>query len=98
MIYKYAVYAFSLKMLQNQNTFCVIWIGDDFESSLLSFEKLDRASPDLWPEQCKFTSSLPLCVFSLLNCVLCNYNPDYLVISHIVPGVAEFAASCKNVS
>ncbi|KAL2098597.1 hypothetical protein ACEWY4_005077 [Coilia grayii] len=25
--------------------------GDDFESSLLSFEKLDRASPDLWPEQ-----------------------------------------------
>uniref|UniRef100_A0A671YXW6 Protein lin-52 homolog n=1 Tax=Sparus aurata TaxID=8175 RepID=A0A671YXW6_SPAAU len=44
-----------------KNTFCVIWIGDDFESSLLSFEKLDRASPDLWPEQCKFTSSLPLC-------------------------------------
>uniref|UniRef100_A0A9J7X8C1 Protein lin-52 homolog n=1 Tax=Cyprinus carpio carpio TaxID=630221 RepID=A0A9J7X8C1_CYPCA len=28
--------------------------GEDFESSLLSFEKLDRASPDLWPEQCKF--------------------------------------------
>nr|XP_054597545.1 protein lin-52 homolog isoform X2 [Nothobranchius furzeri] len=25
--------------------------GDDFESSLLSLEKLDRASPDLWPEQ-----------------------------------------------
>ncbi|KAM4723326.1 protein lin-52 homolog isoform 3-T3 [Anableps anableps] len=25
--------------------------GDDFESSLLSFENLDRASPDLWPEQ-----------------------------------------------
>ncbi|KAK7153161.1 hypothetical protein R3I93_011154 [Phoxinus phoxinus] len=25
--------------------------GEDFESSLLSFEKLDRASPDLWPEQ-----------------------------------------------
>ncbi|KAG9336488.1 hypothetical protein JZ751_002835, partial [Albula glossodonta] len=24
---------------------------EDFESSLLSFEKLDRASPDLWPEQ-----------------------------------------------
>ncbi|XP_027131092.1 protein lin-52 homolog isoform X1 [Larimichthys crocea] len=37
---------------------------DDFETSLLSFEKLDRASPDLWPEQ--------------------------------LPGVAEFAASCKN--
>lgn len=30
------------------------YIGEDFESSLLSFEKLDRASPDLWPEQCKF--------------------------------------------
>ncbi|XP_029315797.1 protein lin-52 homolog isoform X1 [Cottoperca gobio] len=38
--------------------------GDDFEGSLISFEKLDRASPDLWPEQ--------------------------------LPGVAEFAASCKN--
>ncbi|XP_056409397.1 protein lin-52 homolog, partial [Hyla sarda] len=25
--------------------------GVDLESSLLSFEKLDRASPDLWPEQ-----------------------------------------------
>ncbi|XP_011804972.1 protein lin-52 homolog isoform X6 [Mustela putorius furo] len=24
---------------------------DDLETSLLSFEKLDRASPDLWPEQ-----------------------------------------------
>lgn len=41
-----------------------LFTGDDFESSLLSFEKLDRASPDLWPEQ--------------------------------LPGVAEFAASCKN--
>ncbi|XP_043553022.1 protein lin-52 homolog [Chiloscyllium plagiosum] len=25
--------------------------GADLEQSLLSFEKLDRASPDLWPEQ-----------------------------------------------
>ncbi|XP_014466781.1 protein lin-52 homolog isoform X5 [Alligator mississippiensis] len=25
--------------------------GSDLETSLLSFEKLDRASPDLWPEQ-----------------------------------------------
>ncbi|XP_034164276.1 protein lin-52 homolog isoform X1 [Pangasianodon hypophthalmus] len=25
--------------------------AEDFESSLLSYEKLDRASPDLWPEQ-----------------------------------------------
>uniref|UniRef100_A0A8C9XJR3 Protein lin-52 homolog n=1 Tax=Sander lucioperca TaxID=283035 RepID=A0A8C9XJR3_SANLU len=46
-----------------KSKFCAM-IGDDFESSLLSFEKLDRASPDLWPEQ--------------------------------LPGVAEFAASCKN--
>ncbi|XP_034015646.1 protein lin-52 homolog [Thalassophryne amazonica] len=37
---------------------------DDFETSLLSFENLDRTSPDLWPEQ--------------------------------LPGVAEFAASCKT--
>uniref|UniRef100_A0A3B3I298 Protein lin-52 homolog n=1 Tax=Oryzias latipes TaxID=8090 RepID=A0A3B3I298_ORYLA len=34
--------------------------GEDFEISLLSFEKLDRASPDLWPEQCKFLSSHPI--------------------------------------
>lgn len=27
--------------------------GADLEASLLSFEKLDRASPDLWPEQRK---------------------------------------------
>ncbi|KAL7992546.1 hypothetical protein Chor_016802 [Crotalus horridus] len=27
--------------------------GSDLEASLLSFEKLDRASPDLWPEQCR---------------------------------------------
>ncbi len=33
---------------------CIIYLGEDFESSLLSFEKLDRASPDLWPEQCKY--------------------------------------------
>uniref|UniRef100_A0A8C9I9Y2 Protein lin-52 homolog n=1 Tax=Piliocolobus tephrosceles TaxID=591936 RepID=A0A8C9I9Y2_9PRIM len=26
-------------------------LGTDLEASLLSFEKLDRASPDLWPEQ-----------------------------------------------
>ncbi|XP_030415046.1 protein lin-52 homolog isoform X3 [Gopherus evgoodei] len=25
--------------------------GTDLEASLFSFEKLDRASPDLWPEQ-----------------------------------------------
>jgi hypothetical protein len=31
-----------------------VFLGTDLEASLLSFEKLDRASPDLWPEQCKF--------------------------------------------
>ncbi|XP_037550625.1 protein lin-52 homolog [Nematolebias whitei] len=25
--------------------------GDEFETSLISLERLDRASPDLWPEQ-----------------------------------------------
>uniref|UniRef100_A0A3Q3K095 Protein lin-52 homolog n=1 Tax=Monopterus albus TaxID=43700 RepID=A0A3Q3K095_MONAL len=34
--------------------------GDDFETSLMSFEKLDRASPDLWPEKCKFKSPRPI--------------------------------------
>uniref|UniRef100_A0A3Q2YF62 Protein lin-52 homolog n=1 Tax=Hippocampus comes TaxID=109280 RepID=A0A3Q2YF62_HIPCM len=27
--------------------------AEDFDNSLLSYEKLDRASPDLWPEQRK---------------------------------------------
>lgn len=69
--------------------------GDDFESSLLSFEKLDRASPDLWPEQRKITSSL--------------HSPPSLTLAHpqcfhalcypfAVPGVAEFAASYRSVS
>ncbi|XP_018431191.1 PREDICTED: protein lin-52 homolog [Nanorana parkeri] len=30
----------------------------DLETSLLSFEKLDRASPDLWPEQRKLNFAL----------------------------------------
>uniref|UniRef100_A0A5F8HCM2 Protein lin-52 homolog n=1 Tax=Monodelphis domestica TaxID=13616 RepID=A0A5F8HCM2_MONDO len=29
----------------------IVILGTDLEASLLSFEKLDRASPDLWPEQ-----------------------------------------------
>uniref|UniRef100_A0A8C0ZLJ0 Protein lin-52 homolog n=1 Tax=Castor canadensis TaxID=51338 RepID=A0A8C0ZLJ0_CASCN len=28
-----------------------MFLRTDLEASLLSFEKLDRASPDLWPEQ-----------------------------------------------
>uniref|UniRef100_A0A674ATL3 Protein lin-52 homolog n=1 Tax=Salmo trutta TaxID=8032 RepID=A0A674ATL3_SALTR len=35
-------------------------------SSLLSFEKLDRASPDLWPEQRKFVFSSVICC--ILEC------------------------------
>lgn len=84
-------------MLKSKHTFCVV-PGDDFESSLLSFEKLDRASPDLWPEQCKLTFSLLLCNYSLLNCGGWFSNLDYPAISYTVPGVAEFAASYKNVS
>lgn len=35
----------------------MLFLGTDLEASLLSFEKLDRASPDLWPEQRKLYSS-----------------------------------------
>lgn len=35
--------------------------GTDLEASLLSFEKLDRASPDLWPEQRKFGGPAAVC-------------------------------------
>ena len=73
--------------------------GDDFETSMLSFENLDRASPDLWPEQCKLAFSLLLsCNYCLLNWFGCFSNLVYPVISYTVPGVAEFAATCKNVS
>ncbi|KAJ8793824.1 hypothetical protein J1605_019245 [Eschrichtius robustus] len=43
--------------LQRSSSECFV-LGADLEASLLSFEKLDRASPDLWPEQCKFLVSL----------------------------------------
>lgn len=35
--------------------------GADLEASLLSFEKLDRASPDLWPEQRKSGEPTAVC-------------------------------------
>lgn len=44
----------------------VIYLGEDFESSLLSFEKLDRASPDLWPEQCKFEGLILLILTKII--------------------------------
>ncbi|XP_051723924.1 protein lin-52 homolog isoform X1 [Ctenopharyngodon idella] len=40
-------YSIQLAHLDHNNAL----LSEDFESSLLSFEKLDRASPDLWPEQ-----------------------------------------------
>uniref|UniRef100_A0A8B9DGZ7 Protein lin-52 homolog n=1 Tax=Anser cygnoides TaxID=8845 RepID=A0A8B9DGZ7_ANSCY len=69
--------------------------GADLEASLLSFEKLDRASPDLWPEQREFwgflggggeprRGALPLPA------------PLTAALSLAVPGVAEFAASFKS--
>lgn len=69
--------------------------GDDFESSLLSFEKLDRASPDLWPEQRKLTSSPhspPSLIWNQMHCFHVFSSP------FAVPGVAEFAASYRSVS
>ena len=40
-----------LSSISNHRT-QISWLpGTDLEASLLSFEKLDRASPDLWPEQ-----------------------------------------------
>lgn len=86
--------------------------AEDFESSLLSFEKLDRASPDLWPEKCKFYIIMLKNIFfkliSFTKCVIDIVHP-YTVFSYLilhcflcfletVPGVSEFAASFKNVS
>ncbi|XP_073656360.1 protein lin-52 homolog isoform X6 [Tursiops truncatus] len=62
--------------------------GADLEASLLSFEKLDRASPDLWPEQlpgvaefaASFKSIEDFLIFgSSLNLLLCQRMllPDY---------------------
>lgn len=65
-----------------KNMFYPVMTGDDFESSLLSFEKLDRASPDLWPEQCKFNFSLLVSFFWIIYtfCSCCP-NLDNPVIS-----------------
>ncbi|XP_070233649.1 protein lin-52 homolog isoform X1 [Bos mutus] len=40
-----------LSSISNHRTQISRLPGTDLEASLLSFEKLDRASPDLWPEQ-----------------------------------------------
>ncbi|KPP70877.1 protein lin-52-like, partial [Scleropages formosus] len=69
---------------------------DDFESSLLSFEKLDRASPDLWPEQREYTrwpKGLRRHISSRVL-TLVYMSPVFFVSK--VPGVAEFAASFKS--
>lgn len=69
--------------------------GADLEASLLSFEKLDRASPDLWPEQREFwggCGGFGVCVGGALPA------PLTAALCLAVPGVAEFAASFKSVS
>jgi len=53
-------YYYFLNQCCNKEYDCFIYIGEDFESSLLSYEKLDRASPDLWPEQRKFDCLMSL--------------------------------------
>lgn len=50
----------------------------------MSLEKLDRASPDLWPEQSE-------CIFNKFNPTDENYNYFIPVICE-VPGVNEFIA------
>lgn len=40
------------------------------DGGLLSLEKLDRASPDLWPEKSKNIDIFPFLVYSVTNCIL----------------------------
>uniref|UniRef100_A0A8C3JI52 Protein lin-52 homolog n=1 Tax=Calidris pygmaea TaxID=425635 RepID=A0A8C3JI52_9CHAR len=80
--------------------------GADLEASLLSFEKLDRASPDLWPEQRKSGGPAALCrrggrgrsvgPGGCVCVVLPPSPPAALGCLFAVPGVAEFAASFKS--
>lgn len=35
--------------------FTYFFLADDFDQTMLSQEKLDRASPELWPEQSTYT-------------------------------------------
>ncbi|XP_068977142.1 protein lin-52 homolog isoform X1 [Bombus flavifrons] len=57
------------------------------EESLMSLEKLDRASPDLWPEQSKYI----LCNFIAYSGQELRYIIYILTINE-VPGVNEFVA------
>lgn len=70
---------FPKKKFRKVHAFCIS-PGDDFETSLLSFEKLDRASPDLWPEQSK---SVSLSLISIVTMELCfriiSWIVNYLV-------------------
>lgn len=46
-------------------TFCqCVCLSTDLEATLLSFERLDRASPELWPEQSKTFHQECVCVSS----------------------------------
>lgn len=58
----------------------------DLETSLLALEKLDRASPDLWPDHSKKNNLLQS------FCEFCQTWPVYLLCSLVpVPGVSQFA-------
>ena len=55
----------------------------DLEQSLLSMEKLDRASPDIWPERsCKFNENMIKIVF-------------YCVTDHLLRIVRVKAPDCR---
>ncbi|KZC13499.1 Protein lin-52 like protein [Dufourea novaeangliae] len=56
------------------------------EESLMSLEKLDRASPDLWPEQSEF-------MLRNIHVALSESgNVSYMLAVNEVPGVNEFVA------
>lgn len=54
----------------------------------MSLEKLDRASPDLWPEQSEFHFDPSLDILNLVHYIL-SY---FILANDEVPGVNEFVA------
>ncbi|KAG1683675.1 Protein lin-52 [Nymphon striatum] len=60
----------------------------DLEQSLYSLEKLDRSSPDLWPEQIFLSLEFVLIISKLCDPFVIKIG--FNIFS--VPGVAEFAA------
>ena len=47
----------------------------DLESSLLALERLDRGSPDLWPDTSKFCFLTRVRIFSLRRLLSCLLTP-----------------------